>query len=149
MQVIIVVAITSILVGIMGVMLHSLVWAHRSFESRRLGQSAIQRLATQFRDDVHNAENVKVEDGLTIQNDGQLTRYSTDGETIRRVRFVAGQPVQREQWVIEKLDELRFEIQQGDVPIVSFTAVKKRGIDLHVDAAQGITATEGSEDASQ
>lgn len=103
-----VIAITSTIMGIVGVVSHTLLRSERSSRTELVEEMAYLRLSRDFRRDVHNA--IKVEEipektdaktpvGVRLEpSDGPLVEYRTEGNAVIRTATNKNQPASHERY---------------------------------------------------
>lgn len=131
-EMVLVIALMALVFSAAAVFLHSVLRSTRAAQSHRGAISSIQRLATQFRDDIHAADSATPADGkLSIhQPQGETIVYAATDAAIERTVEVDGKVTHRDAFDLFPSATAKFETGQSSGGLVSLI------IDYPLDAAQ-------------
>lgn len=99
-ELMIVITLFALALSAVAILLKGVLQANRTAENHRAITRSIQRLAIQFRDDIHSASAVNLKDNELIAHVPQTqnsTTYQVDGNSIHRIEAL-GQQVNRDEF---------------------------------------------------
>jgi type II secretory pathway pseudopilin PulG len=157
-EMIAVIALSSIIMGIIGIILNGAWRVENAMENQRVVMESIARFAAQFRDDVHRARSAEVSRGssastltLTLPDERKI-EYSIGAEAIERSVRQGDQIVQRESYTLQDGSSVDWRIttvrdrQQATAiiayPVDAQSAELTERRELHIDTIVGLLPAE-------